>query len=65
MHARQIVGGLIGLALLIGAAATRAQAPAGPSVADGLELTIDGVHAAFRSGMLTCRQLVATYLARI
>ena len=65
MHARQIVGGLIGLALLIGAAATRAQAPAGPSVADGLELTIDGVHAAFRSGTLTCRQLVATYLARI
>jgi Asp-tRNA(Asn)/Glu-tRNA(Gln) amidotransferase A subunit family amidase len=29
------------------------------------EATIDGVHAAFRSGALTCRSLVEQYLARI
>jgi Asp-tRNA(Asn)/Glu-tRNA(Gln) amidotransferase A subunit family amidase len=54
------------LALLTGALQLHGQAPAlPPPMADGLELTIDAVHAAFRSGALTCRQLVATYLARI
>ncbi len=56
---------LIAMALLVGAVASRAQSPAASSPEAGLELTIDGVHAAFRSGALTCRQLVATYLARI
>jgi amidase len=51
------------LVLLIGALDLHGQAPAAP--ADGLELTIDVVHAAFRTGALTCRQLVTTYLARI
>ena len=54
------------MALLTGALDLHGQAPAAPPVvADGLELTIDAVHASFRSGALTCRQLVATYLARI
>jgi amidase len=30
-----------------------------------VETTIDGIHAAFRDGSLTCRTLVETYLARI
>ena len=30
-----------------------------------LEATIDGIHAAYKSGDLTCRQLVQTYLDRI
>src|SRR5439155_2729278 len=31
----------------------------------GEEATIGGIHAAYRSGALTCRQLVEAYLARI
>jgi Asp-tRNA(Asn)/Glu-tRNA(Gln) amidotransferase A subunit family amidase len=57
---------VIFLALLTGALDLHGQVPAtSPPLADGLELTIDAVHAAFRSGALTCRQLVSTYLARI
>ena len=52
-------------AFLTGAIDLHSQAPAPQERADGLELTIDAVHASFRSGTLTCRQLVATYLARI
>lgn len=54
------------IAFLAGALDLDGQSPvAPPARADGLELTIDGVHAAFKSGALTCRQLVASYLARI
>jgi Asp-tRNA(Asn)/Glu-tRNA(Gln) amidotransferase A subunit family amidase len=38
-------------------------APPGPFVLE--EATIAGIHAAFASGALTCRQLVTDYLARI
>ena len=30
-----------------------------------LEATIDDIHGAYRSGTLTCRELVAAYLDRI
>ena len=54
------------MALLTGALDLHGQAPGAPAVrADGLELTIEGVQAAFRAGTLTCRELVAGYLARI
>ena len=54
------------MALLSGALDLHGQAPAVPAArTDGLELTIDGVQAAFRAGTLTCRELVASYLARI
>jgi hypothetical protein len=44
------ISALIGAALLIGAIDLHSQAPATPrAVADGLELTIDAVHDAFRS----------------
>jgi amidase len=59
------VASLIVVALFAGAVVPRAQSPTASTAAAGLEWTIDGVHAAFRSGALTCRQLVATYLARI
>ncbi len=59
------VASLIAMVLLASVVAPRAQSPAASGAGAGLELTIDGVHAAFRSGALTCRQLVATYLARI
>ena len=38
-------------------------APPGPFVLE--EATIAGIHTAFASGALTCRQLVTDYLARI
>jgi Asp-tRNA(Asn)/Glu-tRNA(Gln) amidotransferase A subunit family amidase len=40
-------------------------APTGPAGFHLLETTIEDVHAAFRSGRLTCRQLVDLYLKRI
>ncbi len=30
-----------------------------------IEATIDGIHSAYKSGQLTCRQLVQTYIDRI
>ena len=54
--------------LFSSASSAMAQAPSGvPSQASFhlLETTITDVHAAFRSGQLTCRQLVRLYLNRI
>ncbi|HEY5567771.1 MAG TPA: amidase family protein [Gammaproteobacteria bacterium] len=54
----------------LAALATASCDPAGPRSAPTTpfvveEATIAGIHAAFASGALTCRQLVADYLARI
>jgi amidase len=66
MRYRLAIAILMGTGLLTGAVGLRGQEPAAPqTVDDGLELTVDAVHAAFRSGTLTCRQLVGIYLARI
>jgi amidase len=53
-------------ALLASSAPSLAQAP--PSAGTGfhgLEATIDGVHAALRSGQISCRTLVGLYVKRI
>jgi amidase len=50
------------LALVLGPAAPRAQAPVPFAVE---EVTIAQVHEAIRAGRLTCRQLVSAYLRRI
>ena len=58
--------GLVQLAALfmLGAAAALAQ-PANPAPFHLLETTIDDIHAAMRSGQLTCTRLVQSYLSRI
>jgi Asp-tRNA(Asn)/Glu-tRNA(Gln) amidotransferase A subunit family amidase len=54
------------LAFILASVALGAQSPAPARTGiDALELTIDGIHAAFRAGTVTCRQLVDAYLARI
>ena len=30
-----------------------------------IDATVDGIHSAFKSGQLTCRQLVETYIDRV
>jgi Asp-tRNA(Asn)/Glu-tRNA(Gln) amidotransferase A subunit family amidase len=47
------------------AAAAQIPSPSPPRAFDVTETTIADVHAAMRAGSLTCRQLVAAYLARI
>lgn len=45
-----------------------AQTPAPTNIAahfDVVEATVDQVHAGFKNGEITCRQLVAAYLRRI
>lgn len=55
------------LVLVLGVATASAQAPgaARPAAFQLMETTIDEVHAAFRAGDLTCRELVEMYLRRI
>ena len=49
--------------MALGCAPALTSVPAARFVAE--EATIAGVHAAFRSGAITCRELVSAYLARI
>jgi Asp-tRNA(Asn)/Glu-tRNA(Gln) amidotransferase A subunit family amidase len=52
-------------ALLASSAPSLAQAPGAGTGFHILEATIDGVHAALRSGQLSCRTLVSLYVKRI
>lgn len=58
---------LLVIALASGAAEVQAQAAAATGTGSFRleEATIDGVHAALKSGQLTCRALVEQYLKRI
>ena len=67
-NAGLIAKGLVTFFLVSAAGSAAAQAPGAstsPTAFRLLETTIEDVHAAFRSGRLTCRQLVELYLKRI
>src|SRR6266571_5694933 len=64
VHMRiELCGGLIMLSALCGMPQPAASQPA--ANVDVVEATIDSLHAAMRSGGLTCTKLVQTYLDRI
>ena len=63
-HARLIIAASLSSAL--SCHALHAQAPASPPASfDIMDATIDGIHAAMKSGSLSCVALVENYLARI
>ena len=63
-HARLIIAASLSSAL--SCHALHAQAPALPPASfDIMDATIDGIHAAMKSGSLSCVALVENYLARI
>jgi amidase len=63
-HARLIIA--VSLSSAISCHALHAQAPApAPASFDIMDATIDGIHAAMKSGSLGCVALVEKYLARI
>jgi amidase len=64
LHARLIIA--VSLSSALSCHALHAQAPASPSASfDVMDATIDGIHAAMKSGSLSCVGLVESYLARI
>ena len=63
-HARLIIA--VSLSSALSCHALHAQAPASPPASfDIMDATIDGIHAAMKSGSLSCVALVENYLARI
>ena len=63
-HARLIIA--VGLSSALSCHALHAQAPASPPASfDVMDATIDRIHAALKSGSLSCVALVENYLARI
>src|SRR5262245_19720284 len=63
LHARLIMA--VSLSSALSCHALHAQAPASPPSFDIMDATIDGIHAAMKSGSLSCVGLVEGYLARI